>query len=287
MSKKYVIIGSGGQLGTELRKKYPEALAVDYPEIDITSDESLSKIDWQNYTTILNAAAWTDVDGAEKPENYERVSAINAKGPQKLAEIALGNNLTLFHISSDYVFDGKQKKHSETELFSPLSVYGETKAAGDQAIIDSGLEKYYIIRTSWVVGEGKNFIKTMFELAHRGIKPRVVNDQFGRLTFTSELVRAIDYIIKTQVEYGTYNVTDSGPIKNWYEIAADTYELAGFSRNDVTGISTDEYFAGKEFIAPRPINSDLDLSKIQATGFESESYEPLMEKYIETLKEGE
>ena len=287
MSKSYVILGKNGQLGRELQEVYPEALALDLGDVDITSEESLNKIDWSDKSLIINAAAWTAVDEAEKPENKEKVFAVNGKGPANLAKLAKENNLGLIHISSDYVFDGTKKNHSEDEAFAPLSVYGESKADGDQAIINSGLGDYYILRTSWVVGNGNNFIKTMYELAKKGIKPSVVDDQFGRLTFTSELVRAINYLLTIKAPYGVYNVTNSGEINSWCDIAKKVYELSGHNENDVAGVSTEEYYAGKEFIAPRPMFSDLDMSKIHETGFGSHDYEPIMEEYINDLKEGE
>lgn len=285
MSKEYVIIGKNGQLGRGLQEKYPESLALDVSDVDITSMESLNKIDWSDKTLIINAAAWTAVDEAEKPENRDKVFAVNSEGPANLVKIALKYNLKLIHISSDYVFDGTKQNHSEDETFAPLSVYGESKAEGDKAIIDSDLEDYYILRTSWVVGNGNNFIKTMYGLAEKGVKPTVVNDQFGRLTFTSELVRAIDHLLSTKSPYGVYNVSNSGAIESWCNIAKSVYEFGGFDSEDVTGVATVEYYAGKDFIAPRPKYSDLDLTKIQSTGFVSEDYAPITEEYVYKLKE--
>lgn len=285
MSQEYVIFGKNGQLGHELQKKYPDAVGLDVSEVDITSEESLRKIDWANKTVILNAAAWTAVDEAEKPENREKVFAVNSKGPANLAKIALEYNMKLIHISSDYVFDGTKQNHNEDEKFSPISVYGVSKAEGDRAIIESNLGSFYILRTSWVVGDGNNFIKTMFNLANKGVKPNVVNDQFGRLSFTSEIVRAIDHLLNIEAPYGVYNISNSGPIKSWCDIAKTVYELSGYNEKDVTGVSTDEYYAGKDFIAPRPMYSDLDLSKIQKTGFESQTYEPIIKEYVYKLKE--
>jgi dTDP-4-dehydrorhamnose 3,5-epimerase len=109
-----------------------------------------------------------------------------------LSGIATANNLTLVHVSSDYVFDGTVNVHSEDESFSPLSVYGQSKAAGDNAA--SSTPKHYVLRVSWVVGDGKNFVRTMKGLAERGIKPSVVGDQFGRLTFTEDLAEGIKHL---------------------------------------------------------------------------------------------
>ena len=283
MSKSYVIIGAYGQLGLALHAEYPDAVAVDRDKLDITDMDSLQGFDWNGVDAIINAAAYTNVDGAETPDGRVLSWRINAVGVRNLAEIATLHDLRLIHISSDYVFDGSKENHLEDEPFSPLSVYGANKAAGDIAV--SLVPKHYILRTSWVVGDGNNFVKTMFGLAQKGVQPSVVNDQFGRLTFTSELVRAIDHLLQTDSPNGVYNVTDSGPIKSWFDIAADVYELAGYNRSSVTGVTTAEYYAGKEFIAPRPKHSDLNMTKIQKTGFVSQDYETVLKEYVNKLKE--
>ena len=167
------------------------------------------------------------------------------------------------HVSSDYVFDGTAEEHTEDEPFSPLGVYGQTKAAGDALV--ATWEQHYIVRTSWVVGEGKNFVATMAMLADKGVSPSVVDDQYGRLTFTQDLAAAIAHLLTSGAPYGTYNVTNSGPVQSWADIAADVFELRGRSRDDVTRVSTEQYAAGKE-MAPRPTHSALDLAKITAVG---------------------
>ena len=122
------------------------------------------------------------------------------------------------HISSDYVFDGTATRpYREDDPVAPLGVYGQTKAAGDQIV--ATVPRHYIVRTSWVIGDGRNFVRTMLSLAARGIDPSVVNDQYGRLTFTSELARAIRHLIETRAPYGTYNVTGSGSVTSWADIA--------------------------------------------------------------------
>ena len=145
--------------------------------------------------------------------------------------------------------------------------------------------KHYILRTSWVVGDGHNFPKTMKRLADMRIDPKVVNDQFGRLTFASEIARATKHLLDNKSEYGLYNISNSGPIKSWYDIAADVFEYAGHDRNRVRPVSTAEYAAEKPGFAPRPENSDMDLSKIRNTGFVPRDYEPMLEEYIKSLPE--
>ena len=283
MNNNIFIVGANGQLGTALRNKYPGSRSADIAELDITNRKSVEDFDWSDIDTILNAAAFTNVDGAETPEGRIAAWEVNASAVANLVRIAIKNNIIIIHVSSDYVFDGTQKNHTEDEALSPLGVYAQSKAAGD--LIVSTLPKHYIVRTSWVIGEGNNFVRTMRSLAEKGIKPSVVNDQTGRLTFSTTLADAIQHLLDTEAPYGTYNVTDDGEPANWAEIAKLVYELSGFSADDVTPISTEEYLKGKENIAPRPENSWLDLSKIKATGFELQDWHEKLETYIKSEEE--
>jgi dTDP-4-dehydrorhamnose 3,5-epimerase len=279
--KRIFITGRNGQLGKALVEKYPEATAKSREELDISDIDQVRSINWSDYDVIINAAAYVNADHSETQEGREKTWKANTVGPRNLTEVALANDLHLIHVSSEYVFDGIKANHDEQEAFTPLSVYGQAKAASD--LIVSLVPKHHILRTTWVVGDGHNFVKTMTNLAHMRVDPKVVNDQFGRLTFVSELVRAIDHILKTKVEYGTYNVSNDGKIRSWAELAARVFELAGHDKERVKFITTDEYKKDKQYFAPRPINSDLNLSKLQKTGFESQDYEPLLQDYISNL----
>lgn len=297
---KIFIIGANGQLGTALKAQYPQADSADIDELDITSKQSVENFDWSKYDMVLNAAAFTNVDGAETNEGRVTAWRVNASAVANLAGIMREQDITFVHVSTDYVFDGTQNPHTEDESFSPLSVYGESKAAGDIAV--SLIPKHYILRTSWVIGEGENFVRTMLGLAEKDVSPTVVSDQVGRLTFTSELVRAIDHLLKSSVSsfesepkgsslrvkddpqspipYGTYNVSNGGESASWAEITRTIFEYAGKDTLTVTDTSTEEYFAGKEGIAPRPLQSTLSLEKIQATGFEPRDWKEDLKAYI-------
>lgn len=275
---KFFIIGADGQLGTELRKKYPKAKHADIDELDITNAKSVEEFDWSGVSTIINAAAYTNVDGAETKEGRIAAWKVNANAVSNLANVCRKHDIEMIHISSDYVFDGEADLHTEDEPFSPLNVYGASKAAGD--IVVSELPKHYILRTTWVIGEGKNFVKTMLGLGEKGISPTVVADQIGRLTFTSELVRIIDHLLKTKAPHGTYNATNSGPLASWAEITRSVFELAEFKDLSVTDISTEDYFADKPSSAPRPLNSDMSLEKLHATGFASRDWQDDLKDYI-------
>ena len=278
-SSKIFIVGANGQLGTALRRQYPEARSADISELDITNRQSVDQFDWSNVEIILNAAAFTNVDGAETDEGRVAAWNVNATAVANLVRVAQKNDITLVHISSDYVFDGKTEPHLESEPFSPLSVYGASKAAGDIAV--SLLEKHYILRTTWVIGEGKNFVRTMLGLAEKSISPTIVDDQIGRLTFTSELVRAIDHLLTAKSPYGVYNVTNDGPLASWAEITRQLFEKSGHNDLVVNNTTTVEYFAGKSDVAPRPLGSDMSLEKIQSTGFSSSDWQEELKSYIE------
>lgn len=277
------IVGANGQLGTALMRQYPGAQFADIAEMDITNRESVEAYDWSGIKVILNAAAFTNVDGAETDEGRLVSWKVNASAVANLARVCLKHDMTLVHISSDYVFDGTTEPHTEEEPFSPLSVYGASKAAGD--IVTTVLPKHYLLRTTWVIGEGKNFVRTMLGLAEKGVEPTVVADQIGRLTFTSELVRIIDHLLKTSAAYGTYNATNSGPLASWAEITRQIFEIAGYDNLKVTDITTAEYFAGKDSVAPRPLGSNMSLDKIQSTGFMSRNWRDDLREYINKEKE--
>lgn len=272
------IVGANGQLGTALRTQYPGSQFADISELDITNRESVDSFNWSGIRVILNAAAFTNVDGAETPEGRVASWNVNASAVANLARVARTHDMTLLHLSSDYVFDGTKEPHMEDELFSPLSVYGASKAAGD--LVVSQLDKHYILRTTWVIGEGKNFVRTMLGVAEKGISPTVVADQIGRLTFTDELVRAIDYLLQNEAPFGTYNVTNDGPLASWAEITRQIFSLAGYDDLTVTDTTTAEYFADKEGIAPRPLGSDMSLDKLHATGFVSQNWQDELKAYI-------
>ena len=276
-SSKILIIGANGQLGKELQGHYSGAQALDSEELDITNTEAVKSFDWSTVEIIINAAAYTNVDGAETSEGRKAAWAVNATGVANLAKVATEHNLTLIHISSDYVFDGLTKEHTEAETLSPLSVYGSSKAGGDMAA--STTSKHYILRTSWVIGDGKNFVRTMLGLGEKGIAPTVVADQIGRLTFTTELVRGIDHLLQHKADYGVYNLSNGGESASWADITRAIFKCAGYDL--VVGETTaEEYFAGKEGIAPRPLQSTLDLSKIMATGFKPEDWRDDLAEYV-------
>lgn len=276
--KKLLVTGANGQLGRALRLMFPDAEFTTRDELDIVADTLDQARPWRQYEAIVNAAAYTAVDNAETPEGKKSAWETNAKAVANLARVCTANSVTLVHYSTDYVFNGEEEIHTEDEPMSPISVYGQSKAAGD--IAASVAPRHYILRTGWVVGDGNNFVRTMQSLAEREMKPQVVDDQIGRLTFTSELARATKHLIDMHAPYGTYNLTNDGKASSWADVAAKVFELTGRSRDDVTGISTEEYFSSKEGVAPRPLKSTLSLDKIKSTGFAPGDWEDLLNQYL-------
>ena len=280
--RKTLVLGANGQLGRALRAEYSDSRSVEFVTrdgVDLAGDLETA-IRWQDYDTVINAAAYTAVDDAETPGGRADAWAVNVTGVGALARIATARGLTLVHFSSDYVFDGtSESPYREDDPIAPLGVYGQTKAAGDQVV--ATVPRHYLLRTSWVIGDGHNFVRTMLSLAERGVDPSVVDDQFGRLTFTSELARAVRHLTTTGAPYGTYNVTGAGPATSWADIARRIFELAGHDPQRVTGVSADAYFASAtRVVAPRPRNSVLDNQKLESTGFVAEAVEDSLARYL-------
>jgi dTDP-4-dehydrorhamnose 3,5-epimerase/reductase len=278
-AKKILITGANGQLGKALQKEFPDAEFTDRDELDITSPNLADARHWRNYSLIINAAAYTAVDLAETPDGRKAAWLINGTAVEQLSSIAAENNITFVNVSSDYVFDGTTEVHDEDERLSPLGVYAQTKAASE--LLTKTAKKHYLLRTSWVIGEGNNFVLTMKSLAGKGVKPSVVSDQIGRLTFAVDLAQAIKHLVTTKAPYGVYNMSNEGESTSWAEIAKKVYVLSGKQADDVTPVTTEEYYKGKEEIAPRPLQSTLNLAKIKSTGFTPRNWEEALRQYLD------
>ena len=275
--KRTVIVAASGQLGRALLRAFPDATALRRPEFDVTDPTTFASVPWNQVGLIINASAYTAVDAAETAEGRRDAWNVNVTGLRRLVETARTHRIALVHASSDYVFDGTIESHTDDEPLSPLGVYGQTKAAGDALV--ATLPRHWIVRTSWVIGDGNNFVRTMASLADRGVKPSVVGDQFGRLTFTTDLAAGIAHLVGSDATSGVYNLTNSGPTMSWAQIAQRVFELRGRDATDVTEVTTAEYFAGKA-MAPRPTHSTLDLSKLQAAGFEPVDADQRLVEYL-------
>ncbi len=276
---KALITGADGQLGKALAARFPEAVKTDHSYLDISDVSALAAYNWDNIDTIINAAAYTNVDRAETPEGRKAAWSVNAQAVANLATIATQHGLTLVHVSSDYVFDGTQSPHTEVEPVTPLGVYGQTKAAGDVAA--GTTPKHYIMRVSWLIGDGPNFVRTMMNLANKNISPVVVDDQIGRLTFTTQLVDGIEHLLNTKAPYGIYNLSNDGEPASWAKITRIIFNQLGRQDLKVTGTTTDDYFHDKpDAWSPRPLQSTLDLSKLKASGLKLRDWQTELKDYI-------
>ena len=292
--KRVLVTGCNGQLGRAVKAEAERrGLSTfdynDIDEFDFSDPDAYDSIDWDLYGAVINCGAYTAVDAAETAEGRATCWRANASGPAMLARICSEHSITLVHVSSDYVFDGSREIHDESEAFTPLGVYGQSKTAGDIAV--AGCSAHYIVRSSWAIGDGRNFVKTMAALSDRCAdignslsKVTVVNDQIGRLTFTDEMAKAIFHLLDSHAPYGTYNMTGSGRVASWYEIARKVFELRNGNGDAVLPVSTAEYYAAANNpVSPRPANSALDLSKLEAAGYLPRDWEEELAEYVASL----
>ncbi|GAA4776915.1 bifunctional dTDP-4-dehydrorhamnose 3,5-epimerase family protein/NAD(P)-dependent oxidoreductase [Citricoccus nitrophenolicus] len=277
-----LVLGATGQLGRELSRQFADRPGVEFlgrDRFDLADPAAVESIDWRRVGTVVNAAAYTAVDEAETEGGGREAWAANAEGVARLAQACAQHQVTLMHISTDYVFNGtKDGAYTEADTLLPVNAYGTSKAAGDLAV--GVVPRHYLLRTSWVIGEGRNFVSTMASLATRGVEPSVVSDQIGRLTFTRDLAEAIIHLRNSDAPYGTYNVTNGGEPGSWAEVARRVYERSGRSPQDITEVTTEEYFAGRT-AARRPLNSVLDLARLEATGFTPRDQWQALADYLE------
>lgn len=274
--RKILVTGADGQLGRALRRVWNDQQAdfFGHEEFDITD---IPALDFSKYWAIVNCAAYNNVNGAET--DRATAWATNADAPATLAVIANEHDLTLVHVSSDYIFDGTRELHPEDEPASPLSAYGASKAAGDTAA--QVARKHYVVRTAWVFGEGSNFMATMARLAANGVQPNVVSDQRGRPTWAEDLAKGIAHLLDTDAAYGVYNLTSEGDPASRDEIAMAVYIGMGKDPSDVHPVTSAQYaeLVGPE--APRPAESTLDLAKITATGFTPTNWRAALAFYLD------
>jgi dTDP-4-dehydrorhamnose 3,5-epimerase len=275
-----LVLGADGQVGRALVAAFPGACAVTRSELDVTDSAALERWPWREHDVVLNAAAYTAVDAAETPEGRRTAWTVNAEAPARLAALATRHGFTLVQFSTDYVYEGQRIEHDEDEPLAPLGVYGQSKAAGDVAVATA--PRHYVVRTSWVVGDGANFVRTMARLADEGASPTVVQDQVGRLTFADEVARATRHLVQTGAAYGIYHVSNGGPPMSWADVAAEVFRLRGRSAEDVTPVTSEQYAVGRD-LAPRPASSVLALTKLAATGFEPADATAALRAYVSGL----
>lgn len=267
---KVLITGAAGQVGSELVKLAPvgfEVVGYNSSELDITNAQQVQQIvAEQAPALIINAAAYTAVDKAET--DVERAYAVNESGVKNLAQAALALNIPVFHISTDYVFDGTATEpYKETDPVGPTGVYGASKLAGEQALANSGI-KHIILRTSWVFGaEGNNFVKTMLRLGKERDTLGLVADQHGCPTSAASIADILwqlakKYTAENELPWGIYHFCNS-PATTWYGFACAIFKQAVEAgvldkAPRVSAINTSDYPAA----ARRPVWSVLNCSHI-------------------------
>jgi dTDP-4-dehydrorhamnose reductase len=288
-SSRIIVTGVKGQLGfdcvRELAKRdYTNVLGIDKDELDITDEKAVKEFfRREKPEVIMHNAAWTAVDKAE--EMKEAVYKVNALGPKYIAEAAKEVGAKMVYISTDYVFDGKGDKPFEVDdPKKGLSTYGLTKSQGED-FVTSTLEKYFIVRISWVFGlNGNNFVKTMLKLANNGHKElNVVNDQIGSVTYTKDLAVLLVDMIETE-KYGIYHATNEGFI-SWADFAKEIFELAGLDVK-VNGVTTEEYLKMVPAQAIRPLNSRMSKKSLDDNGFNRlPIWQDALKRYLKELGE--
>ncbi len=260
--KKIIVTGCNGQLGRAVNLQMSdntdiEFVNTDVGELDITNIDKVMELarEVKPYA-IINCAAHTAVDACET--DVDSAYRINAIGPRNLSIAATEMGAKMVHISTDYVFDGKgTRPYIEFDPTGPQGVYGATKLAGEQMVKEFA-DRYFIIRTAWLYGDGKNFVKTMLRLSETNDKVRVVSDQFGSPTSTKELAGAIEHLLFTE-NYGLFHGTCEGSC-NWAEFTEEIFRLAG-KKTTVEAITTAEFGAK----APRPAYSILENYMLKLT----------------------
>lgn len=266
--KKILISGSNGQLGLELQNKLKdkyELILTNRSNLNITDyNQTVKYIKAKEPDVIINCAAYTAVDLCE--QNEEEAYKSNAIGPKNLAIVANEIGAILVHISTDYVFDGNGIKdedgnyrpYYENDRTNPQNIYGSTKLEGERFVIENS-DKYFIIRTAWLYGEGKNFVRTMINLSKTNNEVRVVSDQIGSPTSTTELANMIEVLIETE-EYGIYHGTCEGYC-SWYDLTQEIYKIMNIKIR-VTPVTTEEFPRP----AKRPKYSVLENKKLNDLG---------------------
>lgn len=275
---KILITGAKGMLAKAVINQFKdnnELILTDVSELDITDEKSTNEfITKVKPKYIINCAAYTAVDKAE--EEVELAEKVNSIGPKNLAIAAKKNEATLIHISTDYVFNGEldiSKSYIENDEIAPVTVYGKTKAEGEKNIIEN-CDKYYILRTAWLYGDGNNFVRTMIKLGKEKNEVNVVNDQHGSPTYTVDLASIINQVIEKKLPYGIYHSTNLG-FTTWYDFTKKIYEIANINCkvNPVTS---------EEFIRPakRPKNSKMSKEKLLTNNVIIPEYEDALKRYI-------
>lgn len=277
--KKVLVIGQDGMLGGELYlrlKNNPnyEVYKTTIETLDICNEEAVrNEITKINPYFVINCAAYTNVDGCET--HFELANSVNGMAVLNIAKAVKEVNATFIQISTDYVFDGElevDKAYTEDMLPNPASAYGKTKLLGEENA--KVADKYYILRTAWLYGQGNNFVRTMLKLSKTHDSLNVVCDQHGSPTCTTTLCEIIEQIMEKEPEYGIYHSTNEG-FTTWYEFAKDIFKIKGIDIT-VNPVTSEEYPTPTK----RPHNSKLSKEKLHSIGIYPSNYLDVLKEYL-------
>lgn len=281
---KVLVTGVKGQLGydvvRELQKRGHEAVGVDIDEMDITDAAAVERVMTEvQPDAVIHCSAYTAVDRAEEDKDIEICRRVNVDGTENIAKICKKLDCKMLYLSTDYIFSGDGERPWEPDdEASPLNAYGQSKYDGELAL-KKYVEKYFIVRISWVFGiNGNNFIKTMLRLGRENGAVKVVDDQIGSPTYTYDLARLLVDMIESD-RYGAYHATNEG-ICSWYEFAKEIFRAAGMDNVSVTPVKSGEF----PVKAKRPKNSRMSKEKLVANGFSLlPAWQDAVARYIKEL----
>ena len=288
--EKIIVTGCNGQLGRAINKELPRD-KYELINTDVFQGEGIIPLDITNVdavvdlarktkaSAIINCAAYTAVDKQES--DIDLSYKINAIGPRNLAIAATEVGAKLVHVSTDYVFEGNgTRPYIEFDKTGPVSVYGKTKLAGEE-MVKQFARDFFIIRTAWLYGDGKNFVKTMLSLSEKYDEVSVVKDQLGTPTSTTELAKAIHFLLGTE-NYGVFHGTCEGDT-NWADFTEEIFRIAGKSTK-VNHVTTEEYTARNPQAAPRPAYSILENYMFKLTSdFMFADWHYAIEEYLKEI----
>lgn len=286
--KRLLITGCNGQLGRAINEMYKDRTDIELINTDIFDGDGIRSMDISDIDSviklvsevkpyaIINCAAHTNVDGCEK--DVDGAYKINAIGPRNLSIAATETKSKMFHISTDYVFAGDAvKPYTEFDTPNPKSMYGSTKLAGENFVKEFS-DRHFIVRTAWLYGDGKNFVRTMLKLSENNDVVNVVSDQVGSPTSTKVLADIIDKLIFTE-NYGTFHGTCEG-VCSWAEFTEEIFRLKGIATK-VKKITSEEYGAMYPAAAKRPAYSVLDNYMLRlTTGYMAQNWREAIKKYL-------
>lgn len=279
----FLVTGGGGQLGRAFAQLLPDAYVFDRSELDICDSEAVERtLRKVRPDYLINTAAYTAVDQAEQePDEAHRINVGAVIG---LARAAKDAGAQLVHFSSDYVYKGDRPGgYLENDRTVPLSTYGRTKLQGEVAARSAGA-RTLILRTSWVFGRGKNFVRSIVGAAGKLDELQVVDDQRGRPTYAPDLAEGVLALLDAGAD-GLYNLTGGGAVASWADVAETAIRAAGLDAT-VQRVTTEQYYASKRGpIATRPLNSELDCSRAQQLGVTLRPWDEAVTEFVAELME--